>query len=55
VQALAAAGIARVAECGPGKALNGMIKRIDKSIELRAIGMPAELEQAIVDWADTPR
>lgn len=55
VQALAAGGGSRVAECGPGKALSGLIKRIDKSIEARAIGMPAELEQVIADWTDTSR
>ncbi len=51
VQALAGAGIARVAECGPGKVLAGLIKRIDKSIEARAIGTPAELDAARTEWS----
>ncbi len=51
VQALAAGGATRIAECGPGKVLAGLIKRIDKSIETRAIGAPAELEAARTDWA----
>jgi [acyl-carrier-protein] S-malonyltransferase len=51
VQALAGAGVTRVAECGPGKVLAGLIKRIDKSIEARAIGTPAELDAARTEWS----
>ncbi|MET4568008.1 ACP S-malonyltransferase [Rhodanobacter soli] len=51
VQALAAGGAARIAECGPGKVLAGLIKRIDKNIEARAIGTPAELDAARAEWA----
>lgn len=51
VQALAAGGATRIAECGPGKVLSGLIKRIDKSIEARAIGTPAELDSARAEWA----
>ena len=51
VQALAAGGATRVAECGPGKILSGLIKRIDKSIETRAIGTPTELDAARTEWA----
>lgn len=50
VQALAAAGTGRVAECGPGKVLAGLVKRIDKGIEARAIGTPADLEAALAEW-----
>jgi [acyl-carrier-protein] S-malonyltransferase len=50
VQALAAGGATRVAECGPGKVLAGLIKRIDKNIEARAIGAPAELDAARSEW-----
>lgn len=47
VQALAAGGATRVIECGPGKVLTGLVKRIDKSLDARAIGTPAELEAAL--------
>lgn len=47
VQALAAAGVTQVIECGPGKVLSGLVKRIDKSIEAKPIGTPAELDAAI--------
>ena len=46
VQALAAHGVTQALECGPGKVLAGLIKRIDKSIEAKAIGTPAELDAA---------
>ena len=47
VQALAGNGATRVLECGPGKVLTGLIKRIDKGLDARAIGAPAELEAAL--------
>lgn len=50
VQALAAAGTTRVAECGPGKVLTGLVKRIDKSLDGRALGTPGEFETALSDW-----
>ena len=51
VQALVAGGATRMAECGPGKVLAGLIKRIDKSVDARAIGAPADLDTARVEWA----
>jgi [acyl-carrier-protein] S-malonyltransferase len=50
VEALAARGIVRAAECGPGKVLGGLIKRIDKSIENRALGAPGDFEAALEAW-----
>jgi len=47
VQALAANGITQALECGPGKVLSGLIKRIDKSVEAKAIGTPAEFDAAL--------
>lgn len=51
VQALAAAGATRIGECGPGKVLTGLIKRIDKQLDGRALGAPADLAQALTDWS----
>ena len=51
VQALAAAGATRIGECGPGKVLTGLIKRIDKQLDGRALGAPADLAQAMTDWS----
>ncbi|MFC3653880.1 ACP S-malonyltransferase [Dyella humi] len=50
VQTLVAGGATRLAECGPGKVLAGLIKRIDKSVEARAIGTPAELDAVRSEW-----
>ena len=50
VQALAARGVGRVGECGPGKVLTGLVKRIDKSLDARALGTPAEFAGAIEEW-----
>ena len=50
VQALAARGATRIAECGPGKVLAGLVKRIDKSLDARALGTPGEFETAIEEW-----
>jgi [acyl-carrier-protein] S-malonyltransferase len=50
VRTLAEHGATRVAECGPGKVLAGLVKRIDKSLDARTIGTPAELDAALADW-----
>ena len=52
VQALAAKGATRIAECGPGKVLAGLAKRIDKSLDARALGTPADFDSALSDWKD---
>lgn len=44
VQALKTRGIATVVECGPGKVLAGMVKRIDAELASAALYDPATLE-----------
>ncbi len=51
VQALASRGVVRVAECGPGKVLSGLVKRIDKSLEVRSLGAPDDLDLALEQWS----
>ncbi|AXW15429.1 ACP S-malonyltransferase [Ralstonia nicotianae] len=48
VQKMRADGIARVVECGPGKVLAGLTKRIDGDIVGDAIFDPASLEAVLV-------
>lgn len=47
VRALAATGIKQLIECGPGKALTGMNRRIDKALECLAVEDPTSLEAAL--------
>lgn len=51
VLALASCGVTRIAECGPGKVLSGLIRRIDKNIQMQSLGTPAELDAARVAWS----
>lgn len=51
VQALVAGGATRIVEAGPGKVLAGLIKRIDKSVEARAIGTPSDLDAVRAEWS----
>lgn len=47
VRALAAAGVTRVVELGPGKVLGGLVKRISKDIEVLNVEDPASLERSL--------
>jgi [acyl-carrier-protein] S-malonyltransferase len=51
VQQLARAGTTRLGECGPGKVLSGLAKRIDKALDARALGGITELEAALGAWS----
>jgi [acyl-carrier-protein] S-malonyltransferase len=50
VQELRDRGIAHVLECGPGKVLTGLIKRIDKTLDARALGTPVDFEAALMEF-----
>lgn len=50
VQRMAAAGASRLVECGPGKVLCGLSKRIDRSIESKSLGSLAEFEDCLTGW-----
>lgn len=47
VQAMAAGGVTHVVECGPGKVLSGLIKRIDRNLQTFNITDPASLRQTL--------
>jgi [acyl-carrier-protein] S-malonyltransferase len=44
MQYLAGQGIEEAVECGPGKVLNGLMKRIDKTVSVSNIGALSDLE-----------
>ncbi|MBU2993716.1 ACP S-malonyltransferase [Octadecabacter sp. 1_MG-2023] len=46
VQWMAGAGVTEVWEIGAGKALSGMVKRVDRSIATRAVGSPDDVVAA---------
>lgn len=47
IQAMKAQGVTHVIECGPGKVLNGLTKRIDKDLVGLAITDPASMQAAL--------
>jgi len=50
VQALRERGATRLAECGPGKVLTGLVKRIDKTLECRGLGTPTDFDAELAAW-----
>jgi [acyl-carrier-protein] S-malonyltransferase len=51
VQALAEKGVTHIAECGPGKVLTGLIKRIDKNITTYTLAASDDFSTAITELA----
>lgn len=47
IQLMVTNGINLAVECGPGKVLTGLNKRIDKSLEAKSIGLPESLREII--------
>ena len=50
VAALARHGATRMAECGPGKVLAGLARRIDKALDARPLGAPEDFDAALAAW-----
>lgn len=49
VEAMAGRGAERFVECGPGKVLNGLVRRIDKSLQSFSIEEPDSLDTALAE------
>ena len=49
VRTMADAGVTKLVECGPGKVLSGLNRRIDKSLSSYNIEEPGELDAALTD------
>jgi [acyl-carrier-protein] S-malonyltransferase len=47
IQKMRAMGVTHVVECGPGKVLAGMVKRIEGGLQSFAAADKASLEQAL--------
>lgn len=50
VQALASRGMTTVAECGPGKVLSGLARRIDRSLQAVPLAAPEDFDAALSQW-----
>ena len=49
IQYMSNQGITHIVECGPGKVLSGLIKRIDRNIQTLPVSEPDLLEKAITE------
>ncbi len=47
VEAMAGLGVTRYVECGSGKVLAGLVKRIAKDADARSVGAPADVEAVL--------
>lgn len=52
VEAMERRGVSEMWEIGAGKALSGMVRRIDRYIETRAIGTPEDVAAALAEEAE---
>lgn len=50
VRRVAGEGVAQMAECGPGKVLSGLVKRIDRSLNCVALEQPETLKETLKEW-----
>jgi [acyl-carrier-protein] S-malonyltransferase len=51
MQAIAASGATQIVECGPGKVLSGLVRRIDKSLSSYALEDPDTLSATVTELA----
>lgn len=49
VNTMKESGVTKIIECGPGKVLSGLIKRIDRSFDIFAVQDKATLEKSLAD------
>ncbi|MBX3707494.1 MAG: ACP S-malonyltransferase [Pseudomonadales bacterium] len=47
VQTMVGLGVARIVECGPGRVLAGLVKRIDKNVDVHSLGSAEGLQAAL--------
>jgi len=47
VQEMARMGVTRVVEVGPGTVLGGLVRRIEKSVEVHSVSDPASLDKTL--------
>jgi len=52
IAAIAARGVTEIVECGPGKVLSGLNRRIDKSLHSHSLEEPEALQAAVGELAD---
>jgi [acyl-carrier-protein] S-malonyltransferase len=49
VQSMLDNGASHIFECGPGKVLSGLVKRIDKGVDARPLGTPEAMQAALAE------
>ena len=54
IQAFASRGVTQIVECGPGRVLTGMTKRIDRSLKGYALDAGADIDATLAALAATP-
>jgi [acyl-carrier-protein] S-malonyltransferase len=54
VEELVRQGATRMVEVGPGKVLSGLVKRIDRSVEVWNVEDPASLEKTLAALGGAP-